>query len=179
MPKKCSKCGLQHAPPTGRKCQWEDGNHLLGDQDLAQTVNDLKSDMISIKSTLEKLVQVPPGSGATKKTPAPKDKDTEEELAAKVKDRMSSLHLIQDSDSDSDSEVTCKKDTKKKGKKSGRARTADDLILKDVDWPHFYVYRGANRQAANMRSCQSRNLHLDTWRVSQPKGWTPIHTSRC
>ena len=31
---------------------------------------------------------------------------------------------------------------RRRGKKSGRASTSDDIVTKDVDWPHFYVYRG-------------------------------------
>ena len=34
----------------------------------------------------------------------------------------------------------------RRGKKSGQARTVEDLVLKDIDWPHFYLYRGADRR---------------------------------
>ena len=35
-----------------------------------------------------------------------------------------------------------------KSKKSGRAKTANDFVLCDVDWPHYYVYRGHQRKPA-------------------------------
>ena len=36
----------------------------------------------------------------------------------------------------------------KSTKRSGRAKTADDVVHQDVDWPHFHVYRGQDRQPA-------------------------------
>ena len=35
----------------------------------------------------------------------------------------------------------------RRGKKSGQSRTAEDTIVRDVDWPHFYVFRGQDRKA--------------------------------
>ena len=34
----------------------------------------------------------------------------------------------------------------KKGKRSGISRTVEDMVVYEIDWPHFYVYRGQERK---------------------------------
>ena len=34
----------------------------------------------------------------------------------------------------------------KRGKRSGISRTVEDQVLREIDWPHFYIYRGADRK---------------------------------
>ena len=34
----------------------------------------------------------------------------------------------------------------KRGKRSGLSRTVEDQVLGEIDWPHFYIYRGADRK---------------------------------
>lgn len=75
---------------------------------------------------------------------------TVDDLDAKVSQRMKTLLLLSDSDesdSGSDDEKRARK-TNRKGKKSGRARTADDYVIHEIDWPHLHVYRGASRTPA-------------------------------
>jgi hypothetical protein len=59
---------------------------------------------------------------------------------------MAELHLLEDSDSDFSDHRSAKKSVR--GKKSGRSKTVHDVVLKDIDWPHYYVYHGADRQGA-------------------------------
>jgi hypothetical protein len=68
---------------------------------------------------------------------------------------MRQLHLQQGDTSNSDnsessedeaerpSKFTRHKKSKSKPKKSGRVRTTEEVIMHDVEWPHFHVYRGA------------------------------------
>ena len=35
---------------------------------------------------------------------------------------------------------------RKKGKKSGLSRTVEDTVVREIDWPHLYVYRGSDRR---------------------------------
>ena len=57
-----------------------------------------------------------------------------------VNSRLVQLGL-DDSDHSSES-------AKKKGKKSGISRTVEDQVLREIDWPHLYVYRGQDRKPA-------------------------------
>ena len=44
--------------------------------------------------------------------------------------------------------TTLQSPQKKKGKKSGVSRTVEDQVLREIDWPHLYVYRGQDRKPA-------------------------------
>ena len=35
---------------------------------------------------------------------------------------------------------------RRRGKKSGQSRTVEDTVIREIDWPHFYVYRGNERR---------------------------------
>ena len=54
--------------------------------------------------------------------------------------------------SDSSDEASTATSKKKKGKhsrKSGRAKTTEDFIIRDVPWPHYGVYKGAKNKPAD------------------------------
>ena len=48
--------------------------------------------------------------------------------------------------------------TRMSGKKSGAVMTAADRVVKHIDWPHFYVHRGAG---ANRQAIKFRELRID------------------
>lgn len=165
MPKLCRKCGVRHPPPTGKKCQWQDGSHLLqnsinedgGDggaspqakdmETLASSIKALQEDMSVIKSQLQSSSSSRRGSSTPNS--APKQPTSTDDLDAKVRQRMKTLLLLSDSDeSDGGSDSEKSRRSHRKGKKSGRARTADDYVLHEIDWPHLHVYRGASRTPA-------------------------------
>lgn len=83
-----------------------------------------------------------PSTGGASATPNPSAAATDA-----VKGRLAELNLISD---DSDDAATAETEIRRtnKGKKSGRAKTAEDVIVREIDWPHFYVHRGHSRQAA-------------------------------
>ena len=62
-----------------------------------------------------------------------------------VKNRMAELKLLTDDESDEDGTTESRK---RKSKKSGRAKTVDDIVIREVDWPHYHVYRGPDHRAA-------------------------------
>ena len=64
----------------------------------------------------------------------------DQRIADAVSNRLVQLGL-DDSDHSSES-------AKKKGKKSGISRTVEDQVLREIDWPHLYVYRGQDRKPA-------------------------------
>ena len=58
---------------------------------------------------------------------------------------MAELKLLTNDESDEDGTTESRK---RKTKKSGRAKTVDDIVIREVDWPHYHVYRGPDRRAA-------------------------------
>ena len=52
-----------------------------------------------------------------------------------------------DSDEEDDLSDNVKPQNWMRGKKSGRKTTADDRILKNITWPHFYVYKSGTAES--------------------------------
>ena len=65
-----------------------------------------------------------------------------QQMSDSVSQRMVDLGLYEDgADNSSDSA------DRRKGKKSGLSRTVEDRVLREIDWPHFYIYRGQDRRS--------------------------------
>jgi hypothetical protein len=83
------------------------------------------------------------------------DSEAEEEVSVKkkkqltmdrrIKARLRHMRLVDSDDSDDDGREMIYDTKGTKGKKSGRAKTAKDVAKKAIDWPQYYVYRGAAR----------------------------------
>lgn len=62
---------------------------------------------------------------------------------------MADLHLVhEDTSEDTDSDSAAARSVprhRRKGKKSGSSRTADDIVVRDIAWPHYPVYVGLDR----------------------------------
>ena len=43
-------------------------------------------------------------------------------------------------------EIDSESTKRKRGKRSGISRTVEDMVVNEIDWPHFYVYRGQERK---------------------------------
>jgi hypothetical protein len=69
-------------------------------------------------------------------------------LQAKVNDRMTELSLIQHNKLP-DTFAICSQTSKGKVLQSGRSRTTRDIVVRDVTWPHFHVHRGHSRRPVN------------------------------
>ena len=86
-------------------------------------------------------------SSAQLATPASLQKDYH--LQQAVEERLKEYFGLEyETDSDDDREGEPKKKKLKGKKKSGRKRTAEDKVLKEVDWPHLYIYKGPSRKPA-------------------------------
>ena len=74
-------------------------------------------------------------------------------LQDKVRQRTNEIMDSESESSSDEEEPKAKKKKKKKKKKgkSGQDRTANDKIKCDVDWPHFYVYKGPQRSSAKYK----------------------------
>jgi hypothetical protein len=71
----------------------------------------------------------------------------DQKLASKVRGRMAELNLLEDSDDD-DAGNDARDTRKSRGKKSGRAKTIQDIVVREIDWPQYHVYRGVDRRPA-------------------------------
>jgi hypothetical protein len=58
---------------------------------------------------------------------------------------MADLHILEPSDDEDHDQQTA---TRNRGKKSGRSKIVNDVIIRDIDWPHYHVYMGPNHAPA-------------------------------
>ena len=57
------------------------------------------------------------------------------EVGREVNRRLAEMDLEDDIDGEH------RQGTRRRGKKSGAARTVQDTVLRDIDWPHFHIYK--------------------------------------
>lgn len=154
----CNKCHQRHAPPTGKKCQFQDNREtdtVNPLEKILEAIQEVKSDVSTISDRVTQL-ESPSAiieEGAHGISPG----RASEELNQRVSTRMADLHLLHDSESEEeDSEDGEKRPSRnptspalrRKGKKSGSARTAEDIVVRDIAWPHYPVYVGPTRRPA-------------------------------
>lgn len=171
----CRKCGGSHLPPTGKKCSCRPDNDQEEQSTAEQLqimmamMKNLQAQVTGISAQVDEMqdhqladnqssvaeasplgTDHPIEALASATQPTPSTLREDKQLQHKVKSRMAELHLARTSDSDDSDydETTPKQQKKKKGKKSGRARTADDFVTREIDWPHYYIYRGTERKPA-------------------------------
>lgn len=156
-PRHCYKCGAKHEPPTGGKCGRQTVQHEQSDmgailQEL-QKLND-RVKAVEESSKLGAALQmedpqttegehqaqgVPQGSGTDSRATLT-SLQRNASLQKEVMQRFS--ELLDDSDNeDGDKKWLFR------GKKSGRVRTADDRVVKQVQWPHFHVFKSGNAES--------------------------------
>ena len=75
-------------------------------------------------------------------TPATLRNDSD--LMSRVARRL--FELGEDQGDDSDQDRTGLSLLGRRGKKSGQARTVEDVVITEIDWPHLNVYRGPERR---------------------------------
>ena len=82
----------------------------------------------------------------------------DQHLHRQVIARIAELHLSLTTRSEESDSGTGKSKQKRKGKKSGRAQTADDIVIREIDWPHYYVHQGTEGKPAkyeDLTACSS------------------------
>ena len=137
----CKKCKVCHKRPTGKKCQRQ------ADPDEASGMEAVLTMLSKIDSRLSALEEAKVSDVTS---------DTDEEASArslqrgsltkKVHQRMANLHILEESSDDDTGRTTARPHAK--GKKSGRAKTLNDVVVRDIDWPGYHVYRGPHRAPA-------------------------------
>ena len=152
MPKQrmCSTCQNRHNAPTGKHCTRGEatGDDIEAKVDrILETLGTMTTRIIALedektRTPESQLSASDDDPDIATATSLQKNKT----LTSKLRERLAQLRL---GDTTDESEEEQCKSTTKKGKKSGRARTVQDIVVKDIDWPHFYVYRGSDRKPAS------------------------------
>ena len=143
----CTKCHKKHLPPTGKRCQYEDSANHDGTAAILAAITGLREDMGQLNARMDTLEEAASDDTVSIRSRPPRATDP---LQEKVVTRMADLNLLHvDSDDLSeDEDATPRRRRATRGKKSGRARTAEDLVVRDIAWPHYPVYLGPERRAA-------------------------------
>lgn len=170
-PRYCKTCNSTHEPPTGKKCRTPPSQEDTLQQ-ILQQVTGLRTDFDHLSARVADL-ESPDTAASANDSPSGGEDDQDDtesrdgnqqsalptvaslrhdqNLQNKVAQRIraiNDLHLLTGESSESDNDESSQHHKSSKGKKSGKVRTVSDMVLKHIDWPHFYVYRGPDRQAA-------------------------------
>ena len=174
MPKsrQCKKCGVSHIPPTGNKCtriaQEAATPAVSIEEEILAQLTGMKGAMAGIQ---HRLIALEEGATSTPEEASeaasgpdcadPGSLQSDQQLSTKVKRRMADLNLLGESSAEEEEEgrgkaaaASTPANRRIRGKKSGRAKTAHDIVVKDLDWPHYYIYRGPKRTAAEYLTVQ-------------------------
>ena len=144
----CPTCVEKHEPPRGASC-----TRVL--TKLAASMEALQAEVLSLKKT----VDLPPRGTAWATTSTEKEDEDDEGGAAATHSAASlrgdaalqeaatkwlqALGIADGEDSSWDEDWT--KVSKTKRAKSGRKRTATDLVKVAVEWLHYHIYRGPGK----------------------------------
>ena len=162
---KCKACGEQHAPPTGKQCNrgaQDDSQDrvmplLLSIQakvaDIEQRVNNPDSPRSATSTASEErtpeqaISPLSPPVMETVEVPhddienaSPETLRRDRALMQQASRRLARLRLEDWEDEDD----TRLQGIRLAGKKSGAVMTAADVVMKRIDWPHFYIKRVSN-----------------------------------
>ena len=176
--KLCSACNTKHAAPRNRNCQQLQKDDTLSvPQQLSSILSAVQSIQSEVKDlstrvvTLESEAMAPPDSlsaspdtpdnGATDR-PTLADIRGQNNITRQVEKRLRDLQLLSGDYSD-DEETTPSKGRRK----SGRVRTTNDFIQKEIEWPHFYVYRGPSRAPAKFDELSIQEFVMGYTRIMQ------------
>ena len=176
MDRLCKPCGERHQPPTGVNCRKKETLAIEGILEEMKRLSEKVSHMetrisnngnpinpndretgsgdleMNERRSISSPIVTPETPSTSKLSVSTLQADSE--LQERVRHKMRTIagdESSSDSSSESESDEPKAKKSKKedkKGKKSGRSRTANDKVVKEVDWPHLYVYKGQNRKPA-------------------------------
>ena len=175
---KCKKCGVEHAPPTGKHCRNEmqpAEQAVEANVDIAQVlqaVKDLKTHMTTEIGVMNKrMSKIELGKSDTDSTDMPENVEEEsddsesESEQREEEEQMNPQSLRKDfklmaraaqrlaelgrEDLDEDEQSRWPRQ-RDRGKKSGSIMVASDLVQDRIDWPHMHVKRVSNGRKKNV-----------------------------
>ena len=164
----CRKCGVPHMPPTGKKCQHRvelleqlEPEEMEDMQEQAEQPEPVQADailpllmeisrrltnveanqaavaesVVEVAATNEPLQAV--GGIDDRAVIAPSVLRSDADIMRRAAARIARMQL---DDSEEEGELTIST-ARRKGKKSGSAMLAADVVKQQIDWPHLYVTR--------------------------------------
>ena len=170
MPKnrvyKCTACARSHERPTGKHCRWQ---HIEQQEEQAQpearaepdidvvaTLNSLKEQIDSLGRQMGDRQSNTSGAASLRADPIQQHHVIDQAASPAVGQREipSIRDLRRDycverevnrrlAELDVDDEVLeppRQGSRRSRGKRSGAARTVQDKVVRDIDWPHFHIY---------------------------------------
>ena len=164
---KCRKCGVVHAPPTGKHCRqqlaYESDEESETSNDILPMLRDLTQQMKEMKSEVASLRSASVGSANTELVTSPSRSDEpigESELSGPTADispvslrqqlpvmKQAADRLARIRWQDDEPETTTENNKNKSGgKKSGCMLVAAETVEERIDWPHMYVSRKVGGQ---------------------------------
>lgn len=163
MPRTCTKCQEAHEPPKNSNCN----RHIQATlASLAESLATVSSRLDSMEarasdpastrrkppqpdnnssSESEDDIRMPPASETRAATITPSRLKSHKRVQSFVDKRMQELGVM----SSDDELPTSKPSGKGRSQRSGRVKTASDFVVKQVEWPHYHIFRGPSRQPAS------------------------------
>ena len=152
--KTCSNCGTKHASPRGRKCQLpaKEADSTL--QSVITKLEQISAQMFDMNNRLELIENQDANDGASSSASSvaaegaaanPSSLRADLGLQTRIDARMRDLKL-QDAESDDDDHGRPR--GKHNRMKSGRDKTSAECVSTQIEWPHYYVFRGSDRRPA-------------------------------
>ena len=160
---KCTACGTSHERPTGKHCPRARGEELDVQPNATEQTGELAKALQSLKAQMDDMskqmgemrheAREPRARGemmeadndvqeereetdmAAENIPSVRELRRDYQLGREVNRRLAEL------DFDDEWADTPRNSTgRARGKRSGAARTVQDKVLRDIDWPHFHIY---------------------------------------
>ena len=113
-----------------------------------------------------------PAMGVATHAPAVHPVVPPSQAAARVQRELGFLDDYAGSPSDSDDPSPPRTHSKSHKLKSGRSRTSEDIVKRQVDWPHFNVFKGPSRKAAEYDSLSIAEFVFGY--LAMPSNQTPL-----
>lgn len=168
----CKQCNRKHPSPTGKKCQFATSS---GDDIAAvlAAINGIKEDVGGLAQRINSLEDGPREDTSNRSDVDDHSEVTfgrqPEDIQQRVSARMADLNLLEISDDEGEQPQQTSRRTR--GKKSGIARTAEDIVQRDIRWPHYPVYLGPERRAAKYTDLTPEQFvfgYLDNMEAESP-----------
>ena len=166
MPKsrvyKCTACARSHERPTGKHCQWlqleqtDEPAPQESDNGVAQALQILQTQMAAMQRDMQAMGSERAGETQREAAGEPSERRQEGAEAPSAGDReipsvreLRRNYCVEREVSRRLAELDVDDDTlepprqgarRARGKRSGAARTVQDKVVRDIDWPHFHIY---------------------------------------
>ena len=178
---KCRKCGVEHAPPTGKHCRQAvpeaEENNAENNTEMMGMLVELKNQMGSMQREMAQMrlsresseagdrLEEESSDSESKQSegeqPEDEDRIDPKTLRKDFKIMAKAARRLATFDSDDDLALDSEElpRARGRGRKSGSTMTPSDVVKKSIDWPHMHVRR--------MNAGRKRNVAYDDLKVEE------------